>query len=70
MSTIAIIALQKALKDAEAEKESVEDLTADVIAEGKRAQARLTAAEHAVSSLTNAIKTLEDEQRGVVVDDD
>lgn len=68
MSTHAIMALQNALQDAEVELERVEASTVDEIEAGRRAEARLTAAQQVVNSLMSAIRTLEEQQREEVRD--
>lgn len=63
MSTHAILALQNSLKDAESELGRVEASTADEIQAGRRAEARLTAAQQVVHSIQSAIQTLEEQQK-------
>ncbi|UVG34418.1 hypothetical protein SEA_GAZEBO_49 [Microbacterium phage Gazebo] len=65
MSTHAILALKNSLEEAETELERVNASTADEIEAGRRAEARLTAAQQVVDSLQSAIQTLEDQQRGM-----
>lgn len=65
MSTHAILALKNSLEEAEADLGRVGASTADEIEAGRRAEARLTAAQQVVDSLQSAIQTLEEQQRGM-----
>ncbi|WNT45302.1 hypothetical protein SEA_BABYDOTZ_49 [Microbacterium phage BabyDotz] len=64
MSTHAILALKNSLEEAETDLGRVRASTADEIEAGRRAEARLTAAQQVVDSLQSAIQTLEEQQRG------